>query len=333
MGRWTVATAGLPFLLNACGGVPSQTRVKIPCLGFMGTQARDVMADRVDAFVEGLRELGYVEGQTISIDWRFTPPPAGEAEFAPVAAELVALEPDVIFVEGGNLATHAVNRATSTIPIVALLQGDPSQFGFAASIARPAGNLTALVVSPPGVYAKCLDLLHEVVPGVSRVAVFADLSTEMGAAIWDEVRTAAAGAGIQLQQVDLPSAESLDAAFDAAALGRAQALLCFPNTFLLPVRARLAELALQHGLPAITSVLRAYAEAGLAMMYGPKGGFTALDRRAATYVDKILKGAKPGSLPIELPTVFDLVVNVRTLNTLGLTSPPSVAAQVTDWIQ
>jgi putative ABC transport system substrate-binding protein len=328
-----LSSAGLVLLSSACGLAPSQARAKIPRLGFLGTQARDIMADRADAFLEGLRELGYVEGQTITIDWRFTPPPAGEAEFAPVAAELVALEPDVIFVDGGNLATHAVNRATSTIPIVTLLTDDPSEFGFAASIARPAGNLTGLVSLPPDVYSKCLDLLREVVPGLSLVAVFLDPSIDAHAARWDEVRTAAAGAGIQLQLVELPSAESLDAAFDAAALGRAQALLCFPNIFLLPVRARLAELALQHRLPAITSVLRAYAEAGLAMMYGPKGGFQALERRAAAYIDKILKGAKPGSLPIEMPTAFDLVVNVKTLTALGLTIPPSVATQVTEWIQ
>jgi ABC-type uncharacterized transport system substrate-binding protein len=326
------AAAGLTLLSSACALLPSQTPAKMPRIGYLGTQDREAMADRVDAFLGGLRDLGYVEGQTIAIEWRFSPAEGGEAPYGPLVTELVGLAVDVIVVDGGQGVAQAAKRATSSIPIVTTSMFSPVENGLVASLARPGGNLTGLMTTPPGVYAKCLDLLREVVPGLARVAVLVDVNNPLLREAWAELREAADAAGIQAQQVDLGSAGDLEAAFESSAAGGAQAVIPVANAFLLPLRKRLAELALQHHLPGIT-LYQFYAEAGLLMAYGIKGGFPTQSRHAAVFVDKILKGANPADLPVEQPTEFDLVVNLSTLNALGLTIPPNVASQVTQWIQ
>jgi putative ABC transport system substrate-binding protein len=290
------------------------------------------MANRVDAFLGGLRDLGYVEGQTIAIEWRFSPAEGGEALYGPLLTELVGLAVDVIVLDGGSQMALAAKRATSTIPIVCTPMLYPVENGLVASLARPGGNLTGLTSIASGVYAKCLDLLREVVPGLARVAVLIDVNNPLERETWAELRGAADAAGIQAQQVDLGSAGDLEAAFETSAAGRAQAVIVIGTPFLLPVRKRLAELALQHHLPGIT-LYPPFAEAGLLMAYGIKGGLPTQSRHAAVFVDKILKGANPADLPVEQPTEFDLVVNRTTLNALGLTIPPNVASQVTTWIQ
>jgi putative ABC transport system substrate-binding protein len=284
----------------------------------------------VDAFLGALRDLGYVEGQTIAIEWRFAP--AGgvndAAVHAELAAELVRLPVDVIVSLSSTSATLAAKAATSTIPIVATASV-PVESGLVASLARPSGNVTG-VSGAVGENAKHLDLLRSVVPGLTRAAALFDVANPANAPQWDEFRQAAETAGVQAQRIDLYSTSDLERAFDVAELGGAQALSVIAQVLLTPVRKRVVELALQHRLPSIGRQGE-WAEAGLLMTYG--ANFLALVRRAAVYVDKILRGARPADLPIEQPNVFDFVINLKTAQALGLTIPPDVAAQVTQWIQ
>jgi putative ABC transport system substrate-binding protein len=283
----------------------------------------------VDAFLQGLRDLGYIEGQTISIEWRFTPTGPG-SRVSELAAELVALDVDLIAVETSTLATQAAAQATSTIPIVAVNFSFPVQTGVVVSLARPGGNVTGVSGIAPGEYAKHLDLLRDVVPGLTRVVTLVDPNNAGSVQHWEELRAAGQVAGVQVDRVDLQTTAELEPAFEFPAFAAAQALsLAGAAALLQPIRERVAELALQHHLAGIAT--SSYAEVGLLMNYGVSP--TAVSRRGATYVDKILKGMKPADLPVELPTKFDFVVNLRTANALGLNIPPDVAAQVTEWIQ
>jgi putative ABC transport system substrate-binding protein len=199
-----------------------------------------------------------------------------------------------------------------------------------ASLSRPGGNLTALTSSIPGLEGKWVDLLRGVVPGLARLVGLNDLTNDSSNSGWDALRTAAESAGVLIERINLQSAQELEAAFEAPALGRAQALVNNGTALLAQRRARLAELVLQHRLPAI-SKNRPEAEAGLLMTYGPS--LPVNSRRAAVYVDKILKGARAAELPVEQPTTLEFVVNVRTTQALGLSIPPDVAAQVTEWVE
>jgi putative ABC transport system substrate-binding protein len=298
-------------------------------LGYLTYGPREVRTDRIDAFLQGMRELGYVEGQTISIEWRFTSDASG-ADLPDLASDLVRSSVDLIVCEGGG--TQAAMRATTTIPILAINAVLPVEAGIVASLSRPGGNVTAVAASAQGVTTKRLELMRELVPGLLSVVSLVDPTNVANVASWQELRTTAESVGLQVARVDLLSAADLENLFETPIVRDAQAIFNNASAFLLPVRARFAELSLQHQKPA-ADINRQFAEAGLLMTYGPRGGPTTQSRRAAVYVDKILKGAKPADLPVDQPTVFDLVINTRTAQALGLTVPPAVAAQVTGWVQ
>jgi putative ABC transport system substrate-binding protein len=322
-----VSSLGLALVSSACDLLPVTRRM--PRIGYLCAGTRESRADRVDAFIGGLHELGYVEGQTIAIEWRFTPEGI-ENQFAELAADLVRLSVDVIVVEASTPAAQAVRRATGTIPIVASNIALPVQAGLVGSLARPGGNLTALTSSISGIEGKWVELLQEVVPRLARVVGLNDSTNDSSASGWEQLQTATEAAGLQLERVDLGSAQELEAAFDAPAFGVAQVLVNNAIALLSTRRARLAQLALQHRLPSISKNCPE-AEAGLLMTYGPN--LPTNSRRAATYVDRILKGARPADLPIEQPGSLELIVNVRTAEALGLTIPASMQPLVTEWIQ
>jgi putative ABC transport system substrate-binding protein len=298
----------------------------MPRIGYLSLGPREAYAANEEAFLDGLRELGYVEGQTIAIEWRFAPA-GSEAAWAELAAELVRLPVDVIVSFGSTALTLAAKAATNTIPIVIDASG-PVESGLVASLSRPGGNITGVAVQN-GVNPKHLELLRSVVPGLTRAAAFVATTNPAGPPQWDEFRAAAEAAGVQAQLVEVNTPGDLEEAFDRTERGGAQALSVAAQSVLLPVRERVAELALQHRLPSITRG-GGYADAGLLMTYGAKQLWSY--RRAAVYVDKILKGAKPADLPIEQSTEFDFVVNLKTAQALGISFPPDVAAQVTQWI-
>jgi putative ABC transport system substrate-binding protein len=275
-------------------------------------------SDRGRALREGLREFGYVEGQNIAFEWRVS---GGRAErFPDFAAELVGLKVDVI-VAADNPAIAAAQKATRTTPIVMVLATDPVGTGFVGSLARPGGNITGLTVQAPELQGKRLQLLKEVVPHASRVAVLWD-STEPGRrAPVREAEVAARALGLQLQLLEVRSASELDSLFTAMARERADAILVEPSQRTNAHRALIAELAAKSRLPTMGPV-EWFVEAGGLMIYAPNG--VTNFRRAASYVDRILKGAKAGDLPVEQPTKFELVVNMKTAKALGITIPQSV---------
>jgi putative ABC transport system substrate-binding protein len=314
---------------SACTLFPFKPAERRPRIGVLVTGSREQNADRLDAFTQGLRSAGYVEGQTIAIEWRFTQE-GSVNQFAALAAELVAQPVDLIVVEGTTTATLAVKKATTTIPIVfTSALTSPVDTGLVASLARPGGNTTGLTSSAPGAFAKWVELLREVVPGVARPAALVFPANPTTVAVWDEFRIAGEAVGLDVQRVDLHSPDDVDVAFEEAASHAADAVVVAAIALLLPVRERVGELALRHRLPGIS--VRDFTTAGLLMSYGANP--LVLRRRAAAYVAKILNGAKPADLPVEQPTVFDLVVNVKTMNTLGLTIPPSVEPLVTEWVE
>ena len=306
------------LVILAMGGAVTEAQqpAKIRRIGYLGGS---FLVGRAEAFRQGLRELGYIEEKNIVIEFRYT---EGKIDRYPeLAAELVRLKSDVI-VTGGSTLTRAVKEATSTIPIVMANDSDPVSNGFIASLARPGGNITGLSTLAPEISGKQLELLKEIVPKLSRVAVLGT-STQLGnAQRLKEVEFAAAGFGVKLQYLDVLRSKDLATAFRAARTGRADAVLMIvPGRVAASQRKQIADLAVKARLPT-TYPEGGDVEAGGLMSYGVS--ITDLDRRAATYVDKILKGAKPADLPVEQPTKFELVINLKTAKTLGLTIPQSV---------
>jgi|SRR5437867_4962784 len=271
-----------------------------------------------EAFRQGLREVGYVDGQNIVIEYRYA---EGKAERLPdLAAELVSLKVDVI-VAGGTPAPLAAKHATRTIPIVMAAAGDPVGSGLVASLARPGGNVTGLGALSPELGGKRLQLLKEVVPGVSRVAVLWNAANPYAVLVARETEAAARTLGVQAQSLEVRGPDDFENALPAAIRGGAGALIVVEDPLTFQYRMRIADFAARNRLPAIDGY-REYAEAGALMAYG--ANLADLYRRAATYVDKILKGAKPADLPVEQPTKFELVINIKTAKALGLTIPPSL---------
>jgi putative ABC transport system substrate-binding protein len=294
---------------------------KIPRIGFLATVSPSTISDRVEAFRQGLRELGYVEGKNIVTEWRYA---EGKADQLPgLAAELVRLKVDLI-VSVAPLPTRSAKEATSTIPIVMAFDQDPVGNGFVASLARPGGNITGLSTLSPEISGKQLELLKEIVPRLSRVAVLGSSTTPGNAQVLKETELAAGALGVKLQYLDVPGPKDIETAFRAATKGRADALLVLASPVLISQRAQIADLAIKSRLPAIYE-RREYVEAGGLMTYGVS--ISDLFHRAATYVDKILKGAKPADLPVEQPTKFELVINLKTAKQIGLTIPPNVLAR------
>ena len=281
----------------------------------------------VEAFLEGMRALGYVEGQHFVLEYRAA---AGHYERLPaLAAELVQLQPEVIVTQG-TPAALAAKDATTTIPIVMVGVGDPVASGLVASLARPGGNLTGLSVVVPELVGKQLEFLTDVLPTVSRVAVLWN-PTNPGLAIQMRVAEAAAQRlGVQLYRVEARSPEALDSAFAAMTSAHAGALLVLVDNIFFEHRSRLAALAAISHLPTMHQD-RAFVEAGGLISYAasPPDGW----RHGATYVDKILKGAKPADLPVEQPTKFELVINLKTAKALGITMPPSLLLLADEVIQ
>jgi len=316
-------------LLAAPLAAAGQQAVSIARIGYLVPSLAN--ASLLEAFRQGLRDLGYIEGTNVLIEYRSA---EGKPERLPgLAAELVALKVDVIVSAGGTLAALAAQRASSTLPIVVVSVGDPVTSGLVISLARPGGNVTGLSLLFPELVGKCLERLKQAVPGVSRVAVLSQPHavperTEMD--ILKGAEVAARALGVQLQVVEAWGAKDFDRAFSNMISAHASALMVLSTPVFAGERRLLAELAARNRLPTVFS-FREYVDAGGLMSYGPN--LADLSRRAATYVDKILKGAKPGDLPVEQPTKFELVINLKTAKDLGLTIPQSVIARADEVIQ
>ena len=284
-----------------------------------------------EAFLQGLRDLGYVEGGNVVIEYRDA---EGKPERLPaLAAELVGLKVDAIFVGGGTLAALAAMQATRTVPIVFAGVADPVGSGLGTSLARPGGNVTGLSMLAPELVGKCLELLTQAVPGVSRVAVLwrpGALGERTDKDMLKEAEVAARALGVRLQFVEARGPADFDRAFSDMTKARAGALTVLTSNMFFIERRRLVDLAAKHRLPAVYQ-WREGVDAGGLMAYGPN--VTDLFRRAAPYVDKILKGAKPGDLPVEQPTKFELVINLKTAKALGLTIPQSLLIRADEVIQ
>ena len=280
----------------------------------------------LEAFRQGLRELGYVEGRNISIEsWSAE----GKDDRLPaLAADLVRSKVDVIVAASGA-ATRAVQQTTRTIPIVMSLVADPVGSGLVASLARPGGNVTGLTIMAPDLMAKRLELLKEVVPKVSRVAFLTNPDNPASARFLREAEAAARALGVRLQTLEARNPQEIDSAFAVMTRERAGALLYPPDAIFFTQRRQVAELAAKGRLPSLGT--SDYPDAGGLMSYGPN--IPDLERRAATFVDRILKGAKPGDLPVEQPTKFELVINLKTAKALGLTIPQSVLLRADQLIQ
>ena len=287
-----------------------------------------------DAFLQGLRDLGYVEGRNVVIEYRDEYRDAeGKRERLPaLAAELVALKVDVILAEGGTLGPRVAMQATRTIPIV-FVAGDPVGSGLVTSLARPGGNVTGLSSIGPELVGKRLQLLKQTIPGVDRVAVLRQ-PTALGEGVAKDMLKAADVAaralGVKPQFIEARGPDEFARAFSDITSARVGALTLLPANLFLREHGRLVDLAAKNRLPAVYTS-REFVDAGGLMSYGPNQ--PDLFRRAATYVDKILKGAKPGDLPVEGPTKFELVINLKAAKALGLTIPQSVLAQANEVIQ
>ena len=314
------------LLLAIAGGIAllpldasAQTTAKVYRIGVLDMTPPDLRSPSQMAFYEELRLRGYVEGQNLVVERRNA---AGQADLLPaLARELVALRPDLI-VAVTPQPSRAVKDATSTIPIVMIGVADPVGLGLAASLARPGGNLTGVTTLVPGhLVAKGMQLLHEMVPSAKRIAVLVNPTNEMHRIVPQEASQAARQLGVQMQFHQARTADEIEPALQAAVADRAEALVVIGDSVFNNPPARLPQLVARIRLPAIY-LLRAQVEAGGLMSYGPD--FVDLSRRLASYVDRILKGAKPGDLAIEQPTKFELVINLKTAKALGLTIPQSL---------
>ena len=309
----------IAFVLVVAGAVAeAQQPTKIPRIGYLTAGSLSAQSARIEAFRQGLRELGYAEGKNFVIEYRYA---EGKFDRLPeLAAELVRLKVDII-VSAGPIVTRAAKEATVTIPIVMAQDADPVGSGFVASLARPGGNITGLSTLSPEISGKQLELLREIVPRLSRVAVLGNSPNPGNAQVLKEMELAAGAFGVKLQYLDVLSPKDIETAFRAASKGRADAVLALASAVLISQRAQIADLAIKSRLPAIYE-RREYVEAGGLMTYGVS--ITDLDRRAATYVDKILKGTKPADLPVEQPKKFEFIINLKAAKQIGLTIPPNV---------
>ncbi len=309
----------IAFVLVVTGAVAqAQQAKKVPRIGFLLATSLSVESARIEAFRQGLRELGYVEGKNIIIEWRWA---EGKFDRLPeLAAELVRLNVDVI-VTGGSTSTGAAKKVTTTVPIVMAQVNDPVGSGFVASLARPGGNMTGLSTLVPELSGKRLELLKEIVPKLSRVAVFGDSTNPGNAQALREIELAAGAFGVKLQYLDVPGPKDIETAFRAASKGRADAVLVLGGPVLQSHRTQIVELAVKSRLPATYNTPE-YVEDGGLMSYGVS--VIDLYHRAATYVDKILKGTKSADLPVEQPTKFELIINLKAAKQIGLTIPQSI---------
>ena len=326
--RAFIAFVGGSILVSSLA-VEAQRRDQIPRVGYLspGSPSDPVRLRRFEAFRQGLRELGYVEGQNIAIDARWA---EGNYDRYPVfAADLVRVKANIIVAVGGA-ATQAAQQATTTIPIVMSTVLDPVGSQLVTSLARPGGNVTGLSIMAPEIVGKQLQLLREVVPSVSRVAVLSNPANPGSAAQLREAEAAGRALNMQLEALEARVPKEIDSAFAAMTRERVGALLILADAIFTNQRRQIAQLSLKQRLPSVYGV-RGYAEAGGLMVYSVDP--VDLEARAATYVDKILKGAKPGDLPVEQPTKFELVINLKTAKALGLFIPRSLLVRAGEVIQ
>jgi len=322
------------FISSVAGGLlaaplaaQAQAPGKVPRVGYVLARVSSADQRLWDEARQGLKELGYVEGRNITLEIRWA---EGRSERLPeLVAELLRLKVDVLVVATTPGALAAKN-ATRTIPIVLVGVGDPVGNGLVASLAQPGGNVTGLSVLNPELSGKRLELLKESLPSISRVAILTNPGNPIHATFWKETRTAAQTLGLQLQPIRVRAPEDFDEAFRAAARGRADALLAFDDALTLGHRAQLVALAAKHRVPTMYG-FREFPDAGGLLSYGPN--IPDQYRRSAAYVDKILKGAKPANLPVEQPTKFELVINLKTAKALGLTIPSSLLLRADEVIE
>ena len=297
----------------------AQQPAKIPRIGYLINTPLSASTEFQDAFRQGLRDLGYTEGKNIIIEWR-----SGELSRerqSAIAGEFVRLKVDIIVAVGSG-DIRAAKEATSTIPIIMVIGGDVIASGFVASLARPGGNITGLSTLRPELMGKRLELLKEILPKLSRVAVFGSSSSRDNAQVLKELELAAGANGVKLQHMDIQVAADFVSAFRAAAKGRAEAAIVrVSGPILTPERKQVVELAVKNRLPAMYERAEEV-EAGGLISYGVSA--SDMYRRAATYVDKILKGTKPADLPVEQPKKFEFIVNLKAAKQIGLTIPPNV---------
>jgi putative ABC transport system substrate-binding protein len=321
------AVLGLLALGAAPLAAETQQLASVSRIGFLTASDLAAIRARTEGFRQGLRDLGYVEGQNIVIEWRS----AEEAlnRLRALAAELVDRKVAVI-VTGDNASTAAAKEVTKSVPIVMATSGDPVGIGLVASLARPGGNVTGVTSLSRELYGKQVGLLKELIPTLSRVAVLSSPTNPGKILELRELEIAARRLGLQLQPAEIREAKQLDDAFSAMIKERAGALLVLPDPLLLTQRPQIADLAVRNRLPTIFA-RRENVEAGGLLSYG--SSLPDQFRYAATYVDKILKGAKPADLPVEQATKFDLIVNLKTAKALGLTIPQSLLLRADEVIQ
>jgi putative ABC transport system substrate-binding protein len=296
-------------------------------IGFLSVANSSSMAPRVDAFRQGLRELGYVEGKNITIEFRWAD--GRNERLRGLASDLAQLKVSIV-VAHGVAATDAAKKASATTPIVCFACGDLLATGLVTSLARPGGNVTGQTIVAPDVSGKRLELLREVVPALTRVAILWNPDNPVSVPELKETEAAARSLGLQLHSLGVSNPDEFRTAFAAMTKARAEALVVFSDAMYFGERKQIADLATKNRLPAI-SWTGEFAKSGGLMGYGPD--VLAISRRAATYVDKILKGATPADLPIEQPTKFEFVVNLKTARTLGLTIPQTLLLRANYVIQ
>jgi ABC-type uncharacterized transport system substrate-binding protein len=311
------------LLYTLCSTVEAQQPTKIPRVGFLGAMSVSAFSERLGDVLQGIHDLGYVEGKNIAFEYRWAD---GKLDRLPeLAAELIALKVDVLVTFGGVVSAAAARKVTSTIPIVMATGGsDPVRSGLVASLARPGGNVTGLANVFTDLSGKQMEILKEIVPKLSRLAIIWNPNTPTAKSQLKEREVAAQSFGLKVQSLEVRDPGDIDGAFQAARKGHAGAVLITGNPLIFTLLPRIAALALKYRLPAIHTQAE-FAEAGGLLVYGPND--TDLYRRAAVFVDKILKGAKPADLPVEQPMKFELVINLKTAKQIGLTFPRIVLAK------
>ena len=318
---------GLGVILAMPLVADAQQAGKVWRIGVLDTTSPSLNTTNLDAFRQGLRELGYVEGQSFVIEYRWA---EGRPErFPSLASELVRLKVDLI-VTRGTPAVLAAKKATGSIPIVMATSADPAGFGVVSGLARPGANVTGLSTIAIELAGKRVELLKEAIPRIARIALLANMSSPASAHQWRQIEGAARSLGLEPQLLDVRAPADFARAFDTAIKQRADAIIVANDTLTQNNFKRIVDLSAKHRRPSIFAS-REFVDAGGLMAYGP--GFKDLYRRAATYVDKILKGAKPADLPVEQPTKFELVINLKTAKALGLTIPPSLLARADQVIE
>lgn len=329
MGKILVGISTILLMVSAIFVFPdcATAQSKASHIGLLSPASSASMKSRVDRFREGLRQLGYVEEQNTVIEYRWAE--GNEKRLFDFAVELARLKVDII-VTHGVLATQAAQRASKTIPIVCFGCGDAVSVGLVKSLARPGGNVTGLTVLAPEVSGKRVELIKEVVPGLKRLAVLWNSNNPVSKPELEEAEAAARSAGLQIQSISLSTPNDLQLVFNKMTTDRAQALMILSDAMLYGNRRQIADRATANHLPTITYT-REFAKSGALIGYGPD--LNVITGRAAIYVDKILKGAKPRDLPIEQPTKFELVINMRTARTLGLTLPPTLVGRADEVIE